>query len=399
MATSQKSSRYIKLRFASILLAILFTVPFGSMNANAIRIHTPLDVALIVDNSGSMGSTLGSQTKITAAKASANAFIDKMDPALDQVSIVPFTGSASASQLTNNFANAKASVNGMGASGGTNYYNALVAAQTELASTRKHDGSMPVIVFMSDGAPGDSETTITDKTDALKALGIQIFTIYLGTGTSDILSKMASNSEGTTDHYFNVDDAANLAQLYVTIATKLQSPNVIYIGKYGSNSSSNLTLNASTLDPNKTVILKVIGTVTIAGNQEYNPNNKGAKYKDASQLPQLVIIADKIVINRDVTKVDAWLIARGNGTIATCDDVSTSTKDTCTKQLVVNGPVMAGHLELRRTYGSGLDAASESNIPAEIFNLRADSYLWAIAHSISYGRSQTVSTTELPTRF
>jgi uncharacterized protein YegL len=387
MITLIKNKSIIVTGIFGAFLSILLALPLYTINANAIVAHVALDVILVVDKSGSMGGTALSSEK-TAAKA----FIDKMDPVQDQVSIVAFSNSASTFQLTNNFANAKNYVDSISAGGGTDYNAALNAASAEFSSTRRRPGNMPILIFMSDGVP-NTESGVLAKCAALEAMGVQIYTIALG-GSSTILTDMASSNAGTTDHYFNAPSAADLAQIYIALANLLQAPNITFIGSY----TGTLTLNTSTLAPNKTVVLKVNGTVIIAGNQTYDSNNKGAKYKDISQLPQLVIIANKIIINNAVTNVDAWLIARGSdGTIQTCEDTSASSINKCTNKLTVNGPVMANHLNLLRTAGSGTGAAS--NDPAEVFNLRADAYLWAAAHTIAYGRAQTVYTSELPARF
>lgn len=163
-------------------------------------------------------------------------------------------------------------------------------------------------------------------------------------------------------------------------------------------SGGNITLSQSELPPGKSIILKVSGTVTIAGDQTYNSNNNGAKYTGISQLPQLVIIAGNINISRDVTRVDAWLIA--NAKINTCIEGGETTQLTanmCRDPLTVNGPVMAQRLFLRRTAGSN-KGVDHSGDPAEIFNLRSDTYLWAYSRATSSGRVQTVYTTELPPR-
>jgi hypothetical protein len=178
-------------------------------------------------------------------------------------------------------------------------------------------------------------------------------------------------------------------------------------GVYVGNLTGNLTLNSSQLNPGKSIILKVSGTVTIAGDQTYNADNNGAKYNFISQLPQLVIVANKIIINDSVTNVDGWLVASGtDGIVETCNTGSLTydlvgnqklTTNKCSSLLTVNGPVIAKQLWLRRTAGSGPGAASGD--PAEVFNLRADTYLWATARAISGSRIQTVYSTELPPRF
>lgn len=164
----------------------------------------------------------------------------------------------------------------------------------------------------------------------------------------------------------------------------------------GTKTNGNLTLSGSMIKKGYSIILKVNGKVEITGNLTY----ENTTYSGISQLPQLVIIADGgIDISNDVTNIDAWLVS--SGTINTCSDVSLTdelTTGVCYNQLTVNGPVMANKLYLRRTAGSdpGLDASGE---PAEIFNLRADSILWAYSRSTNSGKVQTVYATELPPRF
>jgi hypothetical protein len=63
----------------------------------------------------------------------------------------------------------------------------------------------------------------------------------------------------------------------------------------------------------------------------------------------------------------------------------------------VNGPVLSDKLILYRTAGSGTGAASGD--PAEVFNTRPDTYLWAQLVAAGSGRAETVDTTELPPRF
>ena len=142
-------------------------------------------------------------------------------------------------------------------------------------------------------------------------------------------------------------------------------------------------------------------TVTITGDINYTEG----QLLSVADIPQVIIIANKIIINSNVTRVDAWLVASGtDGIIETCN-VSSSyaltganrlTSNKCNLPLTVNGPVMAKQLWLRRTGGSGGGLASGE--PAEVFNLRPDAYIWANAHAGSNNRVQTVYSTELPPR-
>lgn|GEM_PF-568150 len=156
-------------------------------------------------------------------------------------------------------------------------------------------------------------------------------------------------------------------------------------------SASDLNIDTSNLAPQTTIIIKASGTVTIIGNQTYS----NGSYTKISDLPQLVVLANKIVINGNVENVDAWLVAK-DGVIDTCNQAG-NTINKCGLKLTINGPVIAKKLNLYRTAGSGTGAASGD--PAEVFNLRADAYLWAISRAASDSKIQTVYTTELPPRF
>ena len=161
------------------------------------------------------------------------------------------------------------------------------------------------------------------------------------------------------------------------------------------NVAGDLTLNTSTLLANKSIIIKATGTVTIVGNQQYSDG----PYTNISQLPQLVIIANRIIINNSATQVDAWLVANNatmTGRIDTCEKEGTTTGD-CNNMLTVNGPVMTDHLYLYRTAGSGNGV--NSGDPAEVFNLRPDAYLWASARAINGSHIHTVYTADVPPRF
>jgi hypothetical protein len=169
-------------------------------------------------------------------------------------------------------------------------------------------------------------------------------------------------------------------------------PNNLTGGIYAID--GDVLIKTSTLDKGRTIIIKAAGTVTIIGNQLYHDG----PYNSISELPQLVIIAKKILIQSNVTRVDAWLVAHNankDGAIVTCE-VEGKDINKCDQRLIVNGPVMTDHLYLYRTAGS--DPGDESNDPAEIFNLRADAYLWGAAYSLNKGAIQTVRVTDVPPR-
>lgn len=122
-------------------------------------------------------------------------------------------------------------------------------------------------------------------------------------------------------------------------------------------------------------------------------------YNSIQDVPQVVIIANNINISSGVQRIDAWLIASGvSGVISTCAGTAATDlrSNVCSNPLEVNGPVAAREIDLYRTHGS--ETGLDSDIPAEVFNLRADAYLWATNFNNSK-RLQTVSIDELPPRF
>ncbi|MEI7689622.1 MAG: hypothetical protein WCI79_01495 [Candidatus Saccharibacteria bacterium] len=159
----------------------------------------------------------------------------------------------------------------------------------------------------------------------------------------------------------------------------------------GTYAVGDVTLKASELPQSRSVIINSSGTVTIIGDQTY----QGGSYDSIDKIPQLVIIAaGDINIYADVTQIDAWLVANG-GVINTCSDVPISVplnSIICKNKLVVNGPISAQKLYLRRTFGDGKSSA-------ETFNLRADALVWAANRATVSNGVRTVYSTELPPRF
>ena len=167
----------------------------------------------------------------------------------------------------------------------------------------------------------------------------------------------------------------------------------------GTYTATNVTIDTSTIAPGMSIIINASGTVTINGDITY----ASGPYASVYNVPQVVIIAKNININDSVTNVDSWLLTSDGttnrtGTINTCANITPPlTISQCNQRLIVNGPVITSDLKLQRT--AGADSAVEAALPSEIFNLRADSIIWARLYSIQNGKALTVYTIELPPRF
>lgn len=202
---------------------------------------------------------------------------------------------------------------------------------------------------------------------------------------------------------FTLSSHTLASQFTVTSSTVLSGSrdlNSLPSGVYGTNATEDpLTLTGTTIGSGKSVIIKSTKTVIITGDIVYH----NGPYSNARDIPQVVIQAPEIRIMGNVHRVDAWLLAldgAGNGILNTCGDVAIDaslTADMCNEQLTVNGPVVADKIYLRRTAGSNPDGARDA--PGEIFNLRADAYLWGNRYGIGSGGARTVHIKELPPRF
>lgn len=157
--------------------------------------------------------------------------------------------------------------------------------------------------------------------------------------------------------------------------TNNNAPNIdlgtLIAGSYKITQNVTLTASASI---DKQLVLSAEGyTVTIASD---------IKYADGaypiSGLPQIVIIAKNIKIDKNVKQVDAWLVA--DEVINTCSAIeeiigNTLDADICPEQLTINGPVKTRKIQLHRTGGS--NSSTDQWVPAETINFRPDAYLWA----------------------
>lgn len=189
------------------------------------------------------------------------------------------------------------------------------------------------------------------------------------------------------------------------------------LNTYLKNNDSVNHISASQLGTNMTGtnVVRHTGDLNITSNVTTAPG----PYDSIYQIPQVIIFVDNgnVNISSNVTQIDAWIIAP-NGTINTCSDFQNGVTEAdairrgyglCTQQLVFNGPVMANNLRLNRSFGSDpninyrfgtFGAPSSKQAVGEVFNLRADTYLWAYAQAGRYDSSYTDSyTRELAPRY
>jgi len=161
---------------------------------------------------------------------------------------------------------------------------------------------------------------------------------------------------------------------------------------YGATGTINISSSAP-IQKGKWIVINAPGSTI---NINSNINYIDGPFTDIKDIPQVVIIAGNIKISESVTNIDSWLISKGY--IDTCSYPGKNLSSAvCKEKLIVNGPVMAADLLLRRTAGAGTKLLTGD--PAEVFNLRADAYLWSSVRAKATGIVKSVYITEVAPRY
>ena len=181
---------------------------------------------------------------------------------------------------------------------------------------------------------------------------------------------------------------------------------------------------------NVTYVFDFRGTAIIDENMIINNAGYGDNFSTLDQLPTILIFADDVIITDNVTRLDAWIILgaqqsmselsrdahastgyNGSGELNTCGAsadtnsfslISSYNSNVCKNQLIINSPVYAKKLTLRRNYGAQYSSSVGDNgyiQRGEIFNMRPDIYYWTYYQAQRNSILTTVFSRELPVRY
>lgn len=166
-----------------------------------------IDVALVLDSSGSMTSNDPAGLRRTAAKSFIDALIDG-----DQVAVVDFdSGVRTWQPLTTDFAAAKAAVDRVDSSGGTNIGAGVGAGLDQLITHGAPDHAR-LMILLTDGE-GSYSSSLTQR--AIDN-DVAIYTIGLGSGVDEGL--LRGIAEQTGGQYFPVAEADDLPEVFSRIS-------------------------------------------------------------------------------------------------------------------------------------------------------------------------------------
>ena len=176
-----------------------------------------VDVALIIDSSGSMSWNDPSDLRKEAAKV----FVDTMQES-DQVAIVDFDDGTRVpwhlALVDNNRPAIKAAIDTIDSDGGTNIGAGLQTGYDELNSSTKDNKKAAVLLTDGQGDYNNEATLYANK-------GWPVYTIGLSDDADEQLLQQIANDTG--GRYFQLSDPNDLAGVYFEIATEVAEGTVI----------------------------------------------------------------------------------------------------------------------------------------------------------------------------
>jgi hypothetical protein len=151
--------------------------PFGNANASGIIGGTGLDLALVLDSSGSMSTIDSGKSRNAWLEEASIALVNALPVSSTSVAVVDFDDTAKLLQgltpLSSGSASVLSAINAIDASGGTDIGAGIDRASTELTGPNHTDGRTQMMVVVSDGFSSGNPAA-----NAAAALGAGIDAIH-----------------------------------------------------------------------------------------------------------------------------------------------------------------------------------------------------------------------------
>lgn len=211
----------------------------GKQSSTSQTVSQPVDIALVLDVSGSMSNSMGGTSKLVALKKAAKKFLTNTankNAAIAangnkiRVSLVKFASNAQiVNDLTDNMNTLRASVDALQAGGATRADYGLEKANAVLANARAN--AKKVVVFFTDGEPNSSNgfddnvaNAAVENARTLKDSGTTIYSV-------GVFSKAdPSDTSGNFNAYMNaVSSNYPNAMTYKNLGTRVDGGNYYMI--------------------------------------------------------------------------------------------------------------------------------------------------------------------------
>ena len=189
--------------------------PIDHPDINLLGVSTAMDVAILVDCSGSM-----SGEKLANAQSAAIRFSETIIRGASKVGVVSFGGAAAQLEcaLTADHAEFSRKIANLKAYGGNPMWDAIDVADHTIFGDQ-NSNSMKVIIVLADGDPGNAAATLASA-NRVKGNGIRIIAVGVGAGVDEaFLRKIVSEPN---DYHF-VGESFELKSTFINIATQLSS--------------------------------------------------------------------------------------------------------------------------------------------------------------------------------
>ena len=212
------------------------------------------DIALVLDASGSM---TGDPDR--AMKAAAREMVTVLDlPAhpSTRVAVIEFNQlSSTICPFSNDPIATIACIDSIRIGGGTAIDRGLQQAAAELAigAATRAPGSREIVVLLSDGENNGGCPPVIARADRLKAAGVRIFTICLGTGCdSACMRRVASSARD----YYEARDFRGLLAVFSDMGMTIRAMPAIRSVDVEVRLPTHLTVDPETVVPSKGVVIE-----------------------------------------------------------------------------------------------------------------------------------------------
>lgn len=183
------------------------------------------DVVLVLDSSSSMEfpTQAGGPKKREAMVAAASSFLDLLGLPSEHVALVQFNDDALLlTDLTGDRRVARAALARLKSKAGTRIDSGLILARQVLAGPARRPEAQGVVVLLTDGRPTTSRPAeVLLAADRLKAMGVLVFTIGLGSDVDPVLLQLLASRPNL---YFFAPGTDQLTAVYQKIARSIPCP-------------------------------------------------------------------------------------------------------------------------------------------------------------------------------